>query len=233
MSSMWTVPLYLFASKQNQDSVLLHEAPQTAFGSDYSLVYSEPLSFAQKFSTTPVFPLVSLKAYWSAERRDLQTSTWSLAELNAHGGNYEFVSNVGLIAANLTGGVESAAFVPLITSYDETHTDAVTSPFSFADLNLLSPLTDALGGTASFRQGHLTGFGAKATCGEYCSVGMSETFPSAGGADCYYECASGQKCYAYGYRVGEVASPEAYSFDAAMRRAGEILKSFGDIDDLR
>jgi len=230
---MWSLPLFLYASQHNSDSVLLSTGTSlTSFGADYALVNSEPIAFAQEYTEMPIYPLVSLKTYWSEERKDLQTTTWSLAELNAHGGNYSFVSNVGLLLGNLTGGVESASYVPLYTSYDKDRTDALTAPLSSVDLNLYSPLAVQmqLDGSSEFSEGHLAGFAAKATCGELCSVGMSETFPSSGGADCYYECASGQSCYAYGYRVGEIESPQARAFDFAMRRAGEILQTFGDID---
>lgn len=229
MFTMWTVPLFLFASKNHSDTTLLPKPPSVQYGNDYELVDSKPVAYAHEYDPLAKYPLITLRSFWSEERQDLQTSTWTLEELNAHGGNYTLVEEIGLLSATVAAGQDASSFVPLTTSYDESRKDALAAPLSYEDINLLSSLSSSLGSSVSFSKGHRIGFGRQADC-DYCSVSVSEAFPSAGGADCYYECSSGLSCHGNKYNLGLIESAEAYRFDANMKRAGEILKEFGDID---
>ena len=84
---------------------------------DYELVYAEPLSYKHTLESEPAHPFMTLKVFWSEERRDLQTSEWSLKELNRHGGNYSWLADVGLVVSALTPGMDSVPFVPLVSRF--------------------------------------------------------------------------------------------------------------------
>lgn len=229
---MWSVPLFLYASSSTSDTALLPQPPSTYLPSmadaGYALVSVEPVAFAHTMDEDPKYPLVTLKAYWSEERSDLQTSVWSLHELNAHGGDYVWVADVGYISSHLSPGVTAHQYVPLLTSYDDDREDAGTAPLSYQDLNLLGALNDNLASELNFREGHREGFVAQAAC-SFCNISMSEAYPSAGGADCAYECTRGSSCMGSKYVLGGSADPAMLAFDAAMRAAGDILKRFGEV----
>ena len=133
-----SVPLYLWSS--HSDTALLPRDPAEYLSgtANYSLVFPEPVAFAYALDGEPTYPLVTLRAFWSEERGDVQTTTWSLQELNAHGGNYVPMADLGLLAKNLTA-LDAAGFVPLFVSYDDGRSDAATGPFSAPDLDLLLP----------------------------------------------------------------------------------------------
>jgi len=254
-SDDWTVPLYLWAAADGSGhTALLPEAPSSYVGglsdANYTLVRTAPLAFAHVPLAEPSYPLVSLKLYWSEGRGDLQTTTWSQAQLNAHGGAYAFVTDLGCLASTPGSGTGAHGFVPLTVSFDDGTGDAATAPLNFADLNALLP---PAAGSAQYRPitgfSAITGFaatnapasaatitgtkqsgggGADDDCGELCSVSMSETFPSAGGADCAFPCGAGTSSFALTYDIGTIDSPEAASFSAAMSTAGAVLLDFGD-----
>ena len=229
---MWSLPLFLYASSITSDTALLPQPPSAYLPSladaGYALVSDEPVAFAHTMEEDPKYPLVTLKAYWSEERSDFQTSVWSKGQLNKHGGDYVWVADVGYIASYLSPGVTAHQYVPLLTSYDDNREDAGTAPLSYEDLNLLAPLNRKLGFELSFRAGHREGFVSQAAC-TFCNVSMSEAFPSAGGADCAYECARGSSCMGSKYVLGGTTDPAMMAFDSAMRAAGDILKQFGDV----
>ena len=108
--------LSLFVSHANRDAALLAHPPTSDLGSDYIKLLDEPVAFAHPSDPTkpPQHPFLTLRAYWSAQRRDIQT----LYELNEGGGNYTVLSTVGLVAVALTAGQPSAHFAPLRLSYD-------------------------------------------------------------------------------------------------------------------
>ena len=219
----WSVPLFLFVSGANRDAALLTGAPTGDVGAnDYVKLFDEPVAFAHASEAAhpAQHPFVTLRAYWSAERRDIQTTTESLRDLNNHGGNYTLLQTIGEVAVALTAGQSSAAFVPLHLSYDRAREDAVSAPLSGADLNHLVA-------GAAYPTGRAFGFVATAGC-RLCNVSMSEAFPSAGGADCAYPCAASDlACDTTTYRLGEIRSPAAAAFAAAMDAAGKIVESLG------
>ena len=220
--SAWSVPLFLFVSDVNRDIALLPKAPATGHGSDYAKLFREPVAFAHASDAVlpPHHPFVTLRAYWSAERRDIQTTTQSLRELNAHGGNYTALQTVGLVAVALTPGTSANDFVPLRLAYDSVRQDAASAPVNGADLNRAVA-------HAAYSTGRAIGFVRKSDC-QLCNVSMSEAFPSAGGADCAFPCAGpGLKCATTTYRLGEIQSSSADAFAGAMASAGDVLKSFG------
>jgi hypothetical protein len=218
----WSIPLFLFVSDANRDAALLPRAPR-GVGSDYIKLLDEPIGFANDHDAShpPQHPYVTLRAYWSAERRDIQTTTRSLGELNADGGDYKVLTTIGTVAVALTPGHQSSAFAPLRLTFDEARQDACSAPMSGSDLNRL---VDG----ATYPTGTTIGFVARAGC-KFCNISMSEAFPSAGGADCAFPCPGANlTCHATTYRLGEIRSPAADAFSAAMDTAGKIIQSFGD-----
>lgn len=218
--------MFMYASAMNSDTVLLPYSPSvflpTSITADYKRVYSEPLAYIHTLESEPSHPLMTLKVFWSDERRDIQTSEWSLQELNRHGGNYTWLADLGLVASALTPGIGSAPFVPLISSYDDIRADGLAAPLNYADLNYLNLST-------SFRYGHRIGFAHQSKECEFCDISMSEAFPSAGGADCPYECEhKSMSSRNIRYELGYIETPAAVAFDEQMKAAGEILQQYGD-----
>lgn len=223
----WNIPLFIFASKLNSDKALLPFSP-TAYlpadvTADYELVSPDPVAYIHTLESEPSHPFMTLKLYWSESRTDLQVSEWSLDELNQHGGNYTWLADLGLVSSALTPGIESAPFVPLVTSYDEARSDALTAPVNFADLNYLDPAT-------SYRYGHRIGYAHQSKECNFCDISMSEAFPSAGGADCPFLCENPATMSSHGlrYDLGYIKSAPAVAFDEQMKKAGEILLEYGD-----
>ena len=75
---------------------------------------------------------------------------------------------------------------------------AVTGPWSDSDLNEIAS-------GASFKAGRIDGYAAHGTC-TACHVSLSESFPSDGGPDCAYTCASGLESATTTYKVWRVSS---------------------------
>ena len=125
MMSQYSIPLFLFAS--SSDMALLSQPPSSFNASgawdDYELVFSSPVAYGAALEDTPSYPFTTLRAYWSAERSDFQTTTYSLDELNAHGGSYEHVADVALVASTPGAGVDAAALVPLRVAFDSSRAD--------------------------------------------------------------------------------------------------------------
>ena len=226
-SSKWSVPLYLFHSPELSDTALLPSPPKH-FGvpcgarsrcDSYTKLLDGPVAYVHDTDAAPSHPLVSLFAYWSEERQDIQTTDWSLAKLNAHGGNYTLLATIGLVSVEIPAGTEAAAYVPMRLSYDHDREDAATAPLSGADLN---HLVDG----ATFGSGHVVGFAKAASC-SVCNISMSESFPSAGGPDCAWKCDSDRSCFDTTYRLGGDKE-----FSDAMAAAAEVLKQFGDVEKI-
>ena len=217
----------MFASKLNSDTALLPFSPlaylPADIAADYERVYAEPLSYIHTLESEPSHPYMTLKVFWSEERKDLQTSEWTLEELNEHGGNYVWLADIGLVASALNPGIDSAPFVPLISSYDDSRSDGLAAPINYADLNHL----DA---TKNFRYGHRIGFAHQSKDCQFCEISMSEAFPSAGGADCPYVCEDPVTMSSHGirYDLGYISTPPAVAFDQQMKAAGEVLLEYGD-----
>jgi hypothetical protein len=228
---MWSVPLYLFASVNRSDTVLLPKSPAVyaPIGGydDYYPVYTDPVAFAHELTDEAAYPFVTYKLFWSEERNDFQTSTWTTEDLNTHGGNYDWVADIALLASNLSPGNEASVYTPLLSSYDDMRADSVAAPLSFTDLNMLSELEISLQVSPTYRLGHRLGYAYQADC-VFCNISMSEAFPSAGGADCAHACAADESCQGTKYLLGNMPTVNAKSFDASMRRAGEILMQYGD-----
>jgi hypothetical protein len=218
----WTVPLFLFVSHANRDLALLAHPPNRTLGTDYTPLSTEPVGYAHAVDATrpPSHPLVTLRAYWSASRRDILTTTAPLDEVNRDGGGYAPLHTVALVAIALDAGHEAAGFAPLRLAYDPVREDAASAPLSGADLNRL--VTGAI-----YPPAPAIGFVRQARC-EFCNLSMSEAFPSAGGADCAYACAGrGLKCGTTIYPLGEVRSPAATAFIASMAAAGRAVSALG------
>jgi len=238
------VPLFLYQSRLNDDFALLTAPPQVGSvinAESYVLWEEHPVGFAASA------PFVSssgnssaLHAYWSASRRDIQTTTRSLAQLNAHGGDYVPLAGASgfahLATAATTRYEEGTPLTPLWLVYSDARSDAASSPFNGADINAIigadAAATSADVGTAPvapFRTtGFVLGYARQGGCSR-CNVGLSETFPSAGGADCANACntASGERCgtriYHYG-RGAMAASMAGQAMAASMAAAGDVLR---------
>ena len=91
------VPLYLWESDLNRDTALLaappHAFPQVVRPESYRQIFAEPVAYAAASASATAG--VALRAFWSAERMDVQTTDWDLASLNRHGGNYTLLGVVG------------------------------------------------------------------------------------------------------------------------------------------
>eukprot|EP00605_Chrysophyceae_sp_TOSAG23-4_P000183 GSChrysophyteH1.ASY1.ANO1.217.1 assembled CDS len=241
----WRVSLFMWRSENLQHTALLPNSPETYFSSanveasaavlasNYSMVFKECVALAHALpeDESLSYPLVSLNLYYSAERADLQTTTWSLSQLNAHGGNYEFVQKIAALALTPGSGYTASSYVPLTVSYCETCMDTATSPLSAADLNLLLP---GVSPEAAYRTGGaIIGFAAWSSC-PWCSVTMSETFPSAGGADCAYPCnqygRSGEANFLTTYDLGEYKDEGSKALKRSMEAADEVILQFGHKD---
>ena len=230
------VPLYLYQSRLNDDFALLCAAPGGAIvnAASYVLFDPKPVGFG---SAAPFENSTALSAFWSASRRDVQTTTWSLAQLNAHGGDYVPLLQSGgsdSVVAHLAGPARATPryivgtpLAPLWLVYSDARMDAVTSPLNGADLN------DVVGGGSSskpFRStGYVVGYVRQGSCSDgVCAVGLSETFPSAGGADCMEACAGRQRCSGAVYHYGKGAmgaSAAGAAMAASMAAAGDLLRT--------
>ena len=227
----WSVPLYLWRCTTHSALAPNVPASYLATAGNYSLVYPEPVAFASDMSGEEEVshPLVSLKLYYSEVRDDMQTTTWSLAQLNAHGGQYTYLATLGALAVSPGSGYAAAKFVPLTVSYNDATTDALTAPFIAKDVNAL--LTEV--GLGGYRAGcALTGFAARGTCAA-CSVGMSETFPSEGGADCAFACnvgTTGQTNFDTTFELGDMKTAASAALKKSMLAADDVILSFGHKD---
>ena len=233
----WSVPLYLWRSALTSKSALLPTAPVLDTYGNYSLVFTEPVAFAYDTSKDECvsYPLVTLKLYYSSSRNDLQTTTWSLVQLNAHGGEYEYVSTIGAIASTPGAGYGASKYVPVTVSFNKDTQDAFSGPFSAADVNALQLVNQQQQDREGYGSGGLlAGFAYRGSCPS-CSVGMSEAFPSAGGADCAYECnaggATGLGCFDTTFRLGEMPPTDALlALKDSMTAADEAILKFGHKD---
>ena len=219
--------MFIFSSSVNSDSVLLPYSPThylpSDIAQDYLQLNDDPLVYIHTLESEQSHPFKTLRLFWSEERKDLQTSEWSLEELNRHGGNYSWVADIGLIASAVSYGIDAAPFVPLISSYDDSNTDGLAAPVNYADLNHLDS-------SKSYRYGHRIGFAHQSKECAICDISMSEAFPSAGGADCPFVCEDADTMSSHGirYDLGYIKSPSAIAFDSQMKAAGEILLEYGD-----
>lgn len=221
----FSLPLYLYHSPLLNDFALLPSAPpsNSTSPSSYSLLYQDPVIY-----TYPTAPddkdTLPLSAYWSEDRGDYQVTTRGLDSLNAKGGNYVAVPelNAGYILA-LPETDHDTRLSPLSLTYSDTFSTSVTAPWSGSDVNELF-------GDDMFRSSStVLGFAKQGDCPK-CNTALSETFPSAGGADCPEKCPSGTGSANAIYRVGSNddmnSSEGGKNFLASMKIAGNVVKSF-------
>lgn len=235
------LPLYLYQSPLNDDFALLATLPPAGSiinAESYVLWDKHPVGFAASA------PFISsggnssaLYAYWSPSRRDIQTTTWSLAKLNEHGGDYVLLTGGGggfaHLASSATPRYETGTpLAPLWLVYSDTRSDAASSPFNGADINAIigADMQARTTPVAPFRStGFVLGYARQGSCAR-CSVCLSASFPSAGGADCANACdaASGERCgtriYHYG-RGAMATSMAGQAMAASMAAAGDMLRS--------
>lgn len=219
------LPLYLFHSPLLNDFALLPSPPleNSTHSSSYSFFYEKPV--ANTFATPPDDKeTLSLSAYWSEERGDYQVTTLDLDSLNAKGGNYVFVPelDVGYILAEPETN-QDTRLAPISLTYSDKFSTSVTAPWSGSDVNELF-------GDDLFRSSsRVLGFAKQGDCPK-CNTALSETFPSAGGADCPVKCTSGTNSANAIYRVGSNddmnSSEGGKNFLASMKIAGDVVKSF-------
>ena len=135
---------------------------------------------------------VPIHAYWSAERKDVQTTDWDLATLNQHGGNYTLLGTVGYLASSAAaqGSWQSnVSQTPLFLGYSAGRADGLTAPTNTADANALA-VFDTRGGAYAPSKQRVVGYGREGGC-PVCNTGLAAAYPSRGGADCPTACASG------------------------------------------
>ena len=106
-------------------------------------------------------------------------------------------------------------------AYDSGRTDATLGPWSYADLNAM---VDGVAFDA--KEGRIDGFAHQGDC-TACNVSLSESFPSVGGADCAYTCASGHSSHTVTYKIGYLETDAEDAFNTNMKAAGTILESYG------
>ncbi|GMH86457.1 hypothetical protein TL16_g10551 [Triparma laevis f. inornata] len=225
--------LYLYHSGLNGDFALLSQPTISTLNitnpESYALFQEDPVAFvarsASLLAQSDDDQTVALNVFWSESRKDVQTTTRSLDDLNSHSGDY-----VELLDAPLGYFFSSPMYseddrlVPLTLVYSDSDKDAITSPFNAADVAAL------FNDDSVFRDtGSVIGWGAKGSC-DLCNLATSETFPSAGGADCPEKCDEGKKCANAIYHVGkDDEMPNTLggqNFLANMKLAGEVVSSF-------
>ena len=228
------VPLYLYQSRLNDDFALLRSAPSPliANASSYVLFDTQPVGFG---AAAPFANSTALGAFWSPSRLDVQTTTWSLEKLNAHGGDYEPL-NSGKPIAHLAGPGRATPryavgtpLAPLWLVYSDARTDAITSPLNGADVNAVVGSAPGDPATKPFRaRGSVVGYARQGSCADgACTVALSESFPSAGGADCQEACGPGLRCSGSVYHYGKGAmgaSAAGAAMAASMAAAGDLLR---------
>lgn len=222
------IPLYLFHSQLNADFALLAAAPpeQVPDADSYVLFDAEPVGYGSKDPFTIYGENSTLLInYWSPSRKDIQTTDWTLERLNEHGGDYVLLNKLVHVAKNVPHYVAGTPFVPLTLVYSDSRTDGITSPFNGADVNAIV----AANPPSPFRDiGTVLGYMRQGNCTK-CNVGLSETFPSAGGADCMNMCAAGTSSFAAIYRIGQgsmATSAAGRTFAASMLAAGNVVRGF-------
>jgi hypothetical protein len=125
----------------------------------------------------------------------------------------------------------------MTVSYNKETHDAFTGPFSAADVNalqLVNQQQQQQDGEGYREGGLLAGFAYRGSC-RFCSVGMSEAFPSAGGADCAYECdaggATGLGCFDTTFRLDEMPPTDALlALKDSMAAADKAIWRYGHED---
>mmetsp|Transcript_21304 Transcript_21304/g.44370 ORF Transcript_21304/g.44370 Transcript_21304/m.44370 type:complete len:371 (-) Transcript_21304:24-1136(-) len=219
------LPLYLYHSPLAQDFALLPSPPtNVTYASSYSLFDESPMTYvAGAMEDVLDGKGVEFKSYYSVSRQDIQTTTAQLNELNEHGGDYFLLGSAGYILSEPVTS-SSTRYAPLALSYSNSREDAVTGPMNYADFNALLNDEDA------FRsQSRILGWAAMGGGG---NIALSETFPSAGGADCPASCGDGESSFNAIYRVGAddemSSSPGGKNFLASMKLAGDVLKGIDD-----
>jgi hypothetical protein len=152
--------------------------------------------------------------------------------LNAHGGDYVLLgggSGFAHIAGAGTQHYQPAlgALAPLWLVYSDARADAITSPLNAADANAV--VAGGAGAGAFRSTGAVLGYARQGTCA-LCNTGLSESFPSAGGADCMHACAAGEgsfgRAFHYGKSSSMVGRAGSRAMQASMRAAGEVLTSY-------
>jgi hypothetical protein len=199
----WDTPLFMYESTVNQDIVLLPAAPSDKridSLASYKLVFPQPVVYGATVQSS--IANISLKLYWSTDRKDLQTTDWDLDTLNQHGGNYISLGVIGWLCPDpaYVAPLPHNKEVPLVLTYSSTRQDAATSPFNSADLN--SPTVNiSRGGSGNFIESkqRIVGFGMRGSC-LLCNTSLAAAYPSKGGADCPATCASGTSSEAFVYR---------------------------------
>jgi len=220
---VFDTPLYLYSSAVNKDVALLVASPSSYninHPGSYTRVYSEPVAFAAA-RLVPGVADVALRAYWSEERNDIQTSNWDMVTINEHGGNYTALDVVGYLQSDQLNGSwwSSIAQTPLLLSYSASREDAITGPLNAADANTL-----VVEGGDYVGKGHVVGYGRAGSC-PVCNTTLAAAYPSLGGADCPVTCAAGTSSFTTIYHVGEYHGAGASQFRNSMLRAGNILTS--------
>lgn len=230
-STEWDVPLYLFQSIPNKDIALLPGRPARRGGvkhaDSYELVYEHPVAFGSSANSTSTS--VPLNLYWSEERSDLQTTDWDVRTLNKHGGNYTSLGKIAWLSNDPEMMPIPRSQVPLLLSYSGARTDAVTSPFNFADINNIPAFCNAT--KLGFVGKRLLGYAGHGNCTQ-CDTRLAAAFPSLGGADCPDACSAGTSSFTAIYRVGHIQSGAADFFRKSMLAAGQELAKFGPTDVL-
>ncbi|GMH95882.1 hypothetical protein TrST_g3400 [Triparma strigata] len=219
--------LYLYHSTVNADFALLTQPITTlniSHPESYALFQDSPVALIAQ-SLVDDGDAIPLNAFWSEGRKDIQTTTRSLDDLNAHGGEYVELLNapLGWVFSNPMYS-ETDRLVPLSLIYSDSDKDSITSTFNAADVAAL------FNDDSVFRDtGSVIGWGKKGSC-EMCNMATSETYPSAGGADCPTKCEEGKKCANAIYHVGADDEMQntvgAENFLANMKLAGEVVTSF-------
>ena len=159
--ALWNMPLFLWQTtldSPDYHTALLPRSPSDYIDSNssWAKVFEDPTCYVVGTdSEQPAsYPYVTLKAYYSEERGDIQTTTSSLSELNRDGGSYEYLATLGNIRSTPGAGYDASQYVPLTVSYDDASADSATAPLSHEDLNIYLQLQSK---EQSYRLGSITG----------------------------------------------------------------------------
>ena len=165
----------------------------------------------------------ALYAYWSADRKDVQTTEWDLATLNKHGGNYTLLNLVGFVVTDPLSLVTGTQ-VPLQLAYSTDRQDGLSSALNHADANALCANATEKAGFRESR--HSLGYARsiQANEGPLC---LSKTWPTGGGPDCARECGYAEKVGTTTYRLSELSGAAVDAFSQNVAAASKVLKSLG------
>ena len=194
-----------------------------------------------------------LSLTYSDSRHDVVTGPMNYADYNAYLNDDQGVRSearseswtegcpVPRLSGGLGGGLQrsdSSIYHQRSSTYQPIGSCRFAPPASAITNNASSPCCFAPcrhSLLAAFRSHSAILGWAKAGSCDDCELSLSETFPSAGGADCPVECSDGESSFNAIYRVGKddtmSSSEGGQNFLASMKLAGSVVKGMDESAD--